>query len=554
MSLRRTALIVLACALSVGAAAAPPRLVVQITIDGLPTENLLQHADRLRPDGLGRFFSEGILYTGAEYPYLTTFTAVGHASLFTGALPSMHGLIGNEWLDNETGASVYCVEDPAHRVLDFPTKEHEGTSPANLESSTIGDELVRASAGKSRVFSVSAKDRGAILPGGKMGKAFWYSKGANTFVTSDYYYPATPEWLKDWRERQPIAQYRHTVWELLRNREDYTRYNQDDRSWEKGLGPTFPHDLGSVEEAKLADAIRWTPYIDELTMSLALEIMVQEKLGQGEAADMLCVSLSAMDYVSHLYGPDGLEAEDTLYRADGYIAELLARIDEFIGLDHTLVVLSADHGFGRAPEECASEGLQATRVTKEDLAERVSGVRTALAERFGLDPKVVQGYMTPFLYLDRALIAQSGVALDDVQRAAADLMAQWPAVAWTATRNDLLDARLPQTKFHQLVGRLRRTKFHDRATVSLSTTRGGDVLVVLKPWCLIETPETAYPASHGSPYAYDTHVPILFLGQGVEPRRVDRHVSPLDIAATLAACLDITPPPFCTGEPLPEVL
>lgn len=153
-----------------GARAEMPKLIVQITVDGLPTETLLQHAARFSPGGFGKFFTAGTVFTGAEYPYLTTYTAVGHASLFTGAPPSLHGIIGNEWLNNETGEEVYCVEDPAHALLDFPTKPHEGTSPANLESSTIGDELVRASGGKSRVFSVSGKDRGAILPGGKMAK------------------------------------------------------------------------------------------------------------------------------------------------------------------------------------------------------------------------------------------------------------------------------------------------------------------------------------------------------------------------------------------------
>ena len=219
----------------------------------------------------------------------------------------------------------------------------------------------------------------------------------------------------------------------------------------------------------------------------------------------------------------------------------MAFLDSSVGLDNTLIVVSADHGFGRSPEQVKSEGLPATRIARTDLERLLDGVRADLGQRFGLDSKVVQGYLSPFLYLDRHAIADAGKSLDEVQRAAAEAVSKWPGVAWTATRNDLL------------AGHLSRTRLHDRATASLSNSRGGDVLAVLKPWSVIETAETAYPSTHGSPYAYDTRVPIFFLGKGILAQRVDRAVSPLDIAATLATRLDITPPPACAGLPLLEV-
>lgn len=252
----RFILLILAAVAACAAPAEPPRLVVQIVVDGLPTETALLHADRLRPGGMGRFFREGAVYTGAELPYLTTFTAVGHASLFTGTVPAFHGIIGNEWINSETGAEVYCVEDPSHSLLDFPSKPREGMSPANLESPTVGDELVRATGGAARVYSVSGKDRGAILPGGRMGKAFWYAKQAGTFATSTYYYPETPAWLREWRGAHHAGNHQDAVWGLLRPAEDYLRRDADDRPTEKGLGPVFPHDLGGLEGDALAEAVR----------------------------------------------------------------------------------------------------------------------------------------------------------------------------------------------------------------------------------------------------------------------------------------------------------
>lgn len=279
-----------------------------------------------------------------------------------------------------------------------------------------------------------------------------------------------------------------------------------------------------------------------MTIALAEEILKREALGRGPAPDMLCISLSSLDFVSHQYGPDSLEAEDTLYRVDALLEAFFVVVDNAVGMDKTLVVLTADHGFTRSPEEAAADGMPAVRLAREDTARLLGELRAELGSRFALPPEAVQGFLSPFVYLDRAAVAGAGAPLDAVQRAAAETVLRWPGVAWTAGRGDLLAGRVP------------RTKFHDRAAVSLSPARGGDVLVALKPGCLIETAETGYPATHGSPHAADTRVPVLFLGAGVAPARVYRPVSPLDIAATVAAALGITPPPCCVGEPLPEIV
>lgn len=526
---------------SVFASSGSYRLVVQITVDGLPTESLEQAMPHLDSGGFRRFLEEGVCYMNAEYPNFVTFTAVGHASLFTGTTPSFHGIIGNEWLDRFTGAEIYCVEDARHAILDYPTKPHEGTSPANLESTTIGDELIRATNGKSKVFSISGKDRGAILPAGKLGKAIWYGKNAGAFVTSDYYYSETPGWLKEWRKRHPVEDYRSSVWNLSRNANAYSRMSQDNRPTEKGPCRVFPHDLGVTDPSKIADTIRWTPFVDELSVDLAKEVIQEEGLGRDHTPDMLCLSLSGMDFISHIYGPDSLEAEDHLFRLDVMIKDFLRFLDKEVGLRKTLVIVSADHGFGRSPEEAMNNGLHGQRIRVKDMELLLAKAEERLAESMGIPQGSVVGYQSPFLYLDSTKIEASGKRCEEVREALAALAADWPGVAWTATRDDLLAGTLPDSKLHK------------KALSALSPRRGGDVLLAVEPWTLIETDETAYPATHGSPYAYDSRVPMLFMG-GRKAKKVYSEVTPLDIAPTIAATLGITPPPAYTGKALSEVL
>jgi len=519
------------------AGAAPVRLITVIVVDGLPTELLFQHADRLSPDGLGRLLRKGTVYTGAEIPWLTTFTAVGHAGLFTGALPDQHGIIGNEWLNGTTGEEVYCVEDPAHKVLDFPGKAHEGISPANLWSTTVGDELIRATGGQAKVFGVSTKDRGAILPAGKRGKAFWYQKNAGTMVTSTYYYDQSPAWLTGWRERFSVSRYRQTVWQLCRKPEAYDRMASDDRPVEiSPLGSTFPHDLSQLEDTQFNAELPWTPFIDEMTLDLALTILDAEGLGKDDVPDMLCISFSAMDYIHHRYGPDSLESEDTLYRVDGLVARLLKVLDEQVGLEHVLMALTADHGFGRAPEQVKTEGLPAERITKAQLEKDLEDLAGRLSTASGA--KVTARFLSPFIYLRR----DDGLPVDPSMREQAARIAEtWSWSQWAVSVDDLRSGNIP------------RTPFHERALTAFAMGRGGDVLVIARPWYIVETAETAWSATHGSPYAYDTRVPVVFFGGDVPSAWISHPVSPLDIPATLASCLRMTPPPACAGRPLQEV-
>lgn len=244
-----------------------PALVAWITVDQLPAGVLTTNLDRLKGDGLGELAAAGVYYRRATYDHAVTFTATGHATLFTGRHPCEHGVIANEWADRTTGAEVACVEDPTEHLLGEPTKAHQGTSPRLLLVPTLGDRLIQSSGGSSRVFSVSFKDRGAILPGGRNGKAFWFSTATGRFVTSSYYFTNTPAWCETWNQARRIESFRAGSWDLLMDRTNYVRAAKDDRPYERdlfGLGRTFPHPLPGGSRTDLFSAITCTPIGDEL--------------------------------------------------------------------------------------------------------------------------------------------------------------------------------------------------------------------------------------------------------------------------------------------------
>jgi predicted AlkP superfamily pyrophosphatase or phosphodiesterase len=529
---------------------AQPKLVLQITVDQLRGDTLTRFGDRFGPGGFRYLLKKGTHFTNAHYKHANTETAPGHATLATGAYPSRHGIIGNDWIDQNTGAFVYNTEDDRHHIIGHQPRPHQGVSPRNLLSSTIGDELVVHTASESRVFSVSPKDRGAILPGGHAGKAFWYSKRTGEFVTSTYYYDDYPAWVKQWNSEKLANQFKGKTWNLLNNRSTYVAQRLDDRPYEAdfdALGRTFPHPLGDGSSKFFYVVVGLTPMVDELALDFAKTLMEQEHIAQGDFRDFLAISFSSPDYAGHLFGASSLEYEDAVLRLDRTLAELFSYIDTHVGLDHTLIVLSADHGGPEAPEYMAELGMDVGRHPL-DWFRRDNPLKEPLKKRFGREDLIVD-HSHPYIYLNLDVVERAGLSLSKVERFIADKLMKLPGIAYTMTRSDLLAGRVAEAPIQNMI----RRSFHP--------TRSGHIHVVQKQYWMLHSTEEAekmgvasMAAIHGSPWTYDTYVPILFAGPGISHQTVARLVGPEDIAPTLAAYLGIKPPSGSIGQPLTEVL
>lgn len=519
-----------------------PSLVLVVVIDQLRPDVLSQARPRLGPDGFLRVMDGGTWFAEARCGHFPTLTAVGHAVIFTGARSAEHGIAANDWADLDTGERVYSLEDPAHSVIGRAARSHEGTSPRLLGSTTIGDEIILASAGRSRVFAVSLKDRAAILGAGHMGKAFWFATDNGEFITSDYYYEAVPAWATAWNGRRRADGNAGRSWDLAADRGGYVRGQADDRAVEKGykkLGRTFPHPLPAESGPDLYDQLTYTPFGDELTVDFVETLLEAERLGQGPGTDMLAVGLTCTDYIGHAFGPASLEYEDQVLRLDRLLARLFEAVDRRTGRGHALIVLTSDHGVDDVPEAWAEKGWDSGRIDTEAIRGRLN---SALRNRFHVAADLVSAFWTPAFYLDARAVSKAGLKIEAVESATAELLGTEPGVAWALTRTDLLAGRVPDVPLLRSV----RSSVHPRRT--------GHIVVIQKPhWYLYEDAHK-YSAMHGSPYSYDFRVPLGFEGAGIPALRVDRPVELGDLASTLASLVGVSPPSGSSGAVLVEVL
>ncbi|MDJ0787084.1 MAG: alkaline phosphatase family protein [Myxococcota bacterium] len=534
-----------------------PKLVLQITVDALRADQITRQWHRFGDDGFRALLSRGTVFTEAHHAHANTETIVGHTTLATGAHPGTHGMVGNVWFDEQSGRPVYNIEDGRYRLLTRgagvvadteidPTQKVakvEGRSPSNILVTTLSDEIARAGRGQALVFGVSIKDRGAVALAGHAGKAFWFSKQSGDFVTSDYYYEAYPEWVDAFNARRLAREYGGKQWELLRERKVYRAADADDVPWETelaGFGRVFPHPFGDASGKYFLTLLTTSPAGDALTLAFTKELLAKEPIGEDAVTDYLSVSFSSNDYVSHLFGPSSLESEDQMLRLDGVLAELLRAVDERVGLESTLVVLSADHGSPDPPGQLRQLGIPARYVNPDDW-DRAPAI-AALESRFGVGQGLIRAFTSPYVHLDRARIAEAGADPVAVELAVAEEIEKMPEVAAAVPRSRLLEGALPDSFIHRAVAH----NFH--------RARSGDIHVVFESNSFINDFDSlVVAATHGSPYRYDTHVPLVFAGPGIPAQRVQRRVLTVDVAPTLAALIGIEAPSGAEGRVLPEV-
>ncbi len=537
--------------------AVAPRLVLQITVDQLRGDLPGRYLARMGQGGFRYLLDSGVVFTNAQHTHANTETIVGHATLATGAQPSAHGLVGNVWFDRASGRLVYNIEDARYPLLTAgadvdqsteidPTQrvaQTDGRSPAAILVSTFGDELAIRTAGRAKIFGVSVKDRGAVSMAGHAGKAFWFSKQKGEFVTSRFYYDRYPEWVVAFNDTRPAERYAGQSWDLLDDRATYLFGNKDDQPWETSFasyGRVFPHPYGPGDGKYFTTQLTLSPAGDELTLDFAKALIENESIGADAITDYLSVSFSSTDYVGHLFGPSSLEAEDNLLRLDRTLADLLAFVDGKVGLEHTLIVLSADHGGPEVPGYLEQMGIDAGYVDPATW-DTQAGI-AQLKKRFGIGGELIQTFFPPYVYLNRDVIRERGLDQAEVERAVAEELMKFEGVAMAVSSTALMDGRVPDTDMTRAI----LNNHHPE--------RSGDIFVVFAPhWFINDFDGLTVAATHCSPWRYDTFVPLIFVGPGLRPQRIAHEVRTVDVATTLSAVVGAKPPSGASGRVLPEV-
>jgi len=536
-----------------------PKLILQITVDALRGDLPNRFANVLGDGGFRYLMDQGIYYTNAHYQHANTETIVGHVSLATGSTPSAHGMVANVWFDRELDRLAYNIEDARYKLLTAgadvdqkseidPTQKAakvEGRSPDNILTSTLSDEMANHFAGKSKIFAVSVKDRGAVSLAGHAGKAFWFSKASGEFVTSNYYYDEYPAWVNEWNARKPALTYSGTAWELTHPASKYMFGDADDKPYETdlaGFGKVFPHAYGKADDKYFTTKLTLSPAGDELTLDFAKTLIDNEKLGQDAVPDYLSISFSSTDYVGHVFGASSLETEDNLVRLDRTLADLFAYIDKKVGLENTLIVLSADHGQPEVPGHLHELGIDNAHYFDTKSLDKTPAIET-LKKQFGIGEELIEAYFHPYIYLNYEQILKKGLDKATVEQAVASELMKFDGVAYAVSSTALRTNRLPDN----LLTRSILHNFHPK--------RSGDIYLVFEPNVFINDFDgLTVTSTHGSIWRYDTYVPVIFAGAALPAARVNRLVTPYDIAPTLAAYLKMKTPSGAFGMPLQEVL
>ena len=545
-----------------------PRLVLLIVVDQFRYDYLTRFGDLFVANGIRRLQREGASWTEANYDHVPTATAPGHATLMTGAWPSLTGIIDNEWYEQETGRRVKAVTDDSTRMLAGKPGE-KGYSPRRLLCSTVGDELRLADNDRSKVIGISAKHRSAIMPAGRRANAaYWFSDDTGNMTSSTYYFDQMPDWATRFNNRRMADGWFGARWDRLLPEPEYLkRAGKDDVPWEnldKTSNDTnfFPHVItgGAAGPSRIFyKALNYTPFSNDLLVAFAEEAITNEKLGEDTDTDVLSVSFSANDYAGHRFGPNSQEAMDMTLRVDRQIGTLLDFVDTRVGLQNTIVILTADHGASPVPELAALQKLPGRRWQKADMFKLV---QDGLKAKYGRKDRPAADYVRTFtnkqeteegllnsnFYFNRAALQRDGVDPDECERVVGELAMQMPGAVRFFTRAQLENGRISAGDD---VGR--------RVLHGFYPQRSGDVIIVFGPYANLFDPpddpmDPSATATHGSPYGYDTHVPLIIMGRGFRPGRYVQAATPADLAPTLANVLDVQTPSCSAGRVLAEAL
>jgi predicted AlkP superfamily pyrophosphatase or phosphodiesterase len=539
-----------------------PRLVLLIVVDQFRYDYLERFDDLFVKNGLKRLLRDGSSWTQANYDHMPTYTAPGHATMMTGAWPAETGIVGNDWPDRDSGRFVTSVTDTTAVLLGGAEGE-TASSPRRLMASTLGDELRLQTNDRSKVIGVSSKDRSAILPAGRHANAsYWFNQRTGNMVSSNYYFNQLPAWVQSYNQTRPADKFYGAKWERLLPESEYLkRAGLDSPIWENiniGSAPgdtnAFPHTVTGGAPSPNTNfyfALDYTPYSNDMVLSFAEQAITNERLGDDDETDVLTVSFSANDYVGHRYGPYSQEAMDITLRVDRSIAALLDFVNARVGLQNTLVAFTADHGVAPIPEHANALGLPGGRIKGEDV---LRAMRLGISARYNpknTQPDPTSDYVQKFgerdgfyngnLYFNPVALKRDGINAEEIERVACEAALTVPGIIRCFTRTQLQGGAISPS---DPVARRVLHGFYPR--------RSGEVVVVYEAFKYLDA--TTITATHGSPYSYDTHVPLIIMGAGVTPGSYMQAATPADIAPTLAAVLGVQAPSNTVGRVLIEGL
>lgn len=519
-----------------------PKLIVGIVVEQLRYDQIEKLRDKFSDNGIKKLINEGTFFRNASFDFMLTQSAPGYSTIATGTEPTYHGITSDSWYLPLKNEFIYCTKDISVNPVggSYESGLH---SPVNLQASTFADELKMSTKNKAKVFSVGVKDFTAIFSAGHAADgAFWFDNTTGTWMSSSYYMSSLPLWVNDFNAMKNSESYLDAPWILSHPASDYSDCMPDSNKFETGFGGRnyFPYDLkklsqpGSRRSQRDYSLLRETPFADSYTTDFAIRLLENEALGMDDITDFLSICYSSTDYIGHRFGPSSVESADAILRLDKDIETLLNWLNDKIGKKNLLVYFTSAHGISEIPPIMESTRIPAGYFNKNQALQLL---RTYLNATYG-EGNWVKGYSERQIFLNRTLIEDAGIQLEDIQKKVARFLIQFTGIA----------SAFPYSAFEANDygnGHLRKI------INSFSPLRSGDVIITLNPGWVEKKDDQV--TDNNSPYEYDSHVPLIWYGWTVNRATVMRKVNMTDIAATLSSLCKVPYPNSCTGEPMPEL-
>jgi predicted AlkP superfamily pyrophosphatase or phosphodiesterase len=494
-----------------------PKILVSIVVDQMKYEYVDRFWDEFGEKGIKKLVNEGVFCRNTHYNYIPTYTGPGHASIFTGTTPSVHGIIGNNWYSRKDFSPVYCAGDWASQTVCLCKKPHEKTnpgsgkmSPISLLCNTVGDQL-KIKDSLSKVFGVSIKDRGAILSTGTLADGAYWLNYDSKWITSSFYRKNLPDWMVQFHNNHSIKSYMNNFW----------------------TGTTFKYDLNKMFAETGPSAIKATPKGNNYTLDFSKALIKNEKLGTDQHTDLLVISFSSTDYVGHKFGPDAEEVKSMYLNLDQQITELIQFLESHCGTNQFIISLTSDHGAGTSPVVIEKKRLKGGNFISREIFPELN---TLLELKFGV-PDILARYSNMQFYINYQKLDSLNILNTEIFDVARNWLKKQPSIDEVYSANTLSNS-LTSLKTKSLIN-------------GIYPNRSGDIFFTLKPGYIEWSTKTG--TTHGTHYNYDSHVPLLFYGYNIQPKQIYRNIKIIDIAPTLSILLRSAFPNACTGNPISEV-